>query len=180
MRKGLAVMGMFLVVATLTIRVAPATAGQAAKPALKIGIYDSRGVAIAYARSTEFWESMVKLRADYDRARAEGDSALSKKLGQEGPWMQVRLHQRGFSTAGVGDLLVKVSDALPGVAREAGVVLIVSKWELPYRDASVEVVDVTLRLAKLFKPDEQTLKILGELKDQQPIPFDELSLDPND
>jgi hypothetical protein len=51
MRKGLAVMGVLLAVATLTIRVAPATAGQAAKPAVKIGVYDSRGVAIAYARS---------------------------------------------------------------------------------------------------------------------------------
>jgi hypothetical protein len=41
-------------------------------------------------------------------------------------------------------------------------------------------VDVTLPIARLFKPDEQTLKILGELKDQKPIPFDEIPLDPND
>jgi hypothetical protein len=94
--------------------------------------------------------------------------------------MQVRLHQRGFSTAGAGDLLAKVAGALPGVAREADVVLIVSKWELPCQDASVEAVDVTLPIAKLFKADEQTLKILGELKDQKPIPFDEIPFDAND
>jgi hypothetical protein len=180
MRKRIAVMETCLVAATLAMCVGPAAAAKAAKLPMKIGVYDSRGVAIAYARSPEFRESMVKLRADYDRARAEGDSALLKKLGQEGPWTQVRLHQRGFSTAGAGDLLGKVADALPGVAREAGVVLIVSKWEMPYQDASVEVVDVTLPIAKLFKADEQTLKILGELKDQQPIPFDEVPLDPND
>ena len=51
---------------------------------------------------------------------------------------------------------------------------------MPYQDASVEVVDVTLPIARLFKPDEQTLKILGELKDQKPVPFDEISLDPYD
>ena len=75
--------------------------------------------------------------------------------------------------------MAKVVDALPGIAREAGVVVIVSRWEMPYNDPSVEIVDVTLPIAGLFKPDEQTLKILAELKDQKPIPFDEISLDPN-
>ena len=182
MRRGLAMMGLGLVAATLTVCVGPATAmaEKAAKSPMKIGVYDSRGVAVAYARSPEFGESMARLRADYEQAKAKGDSAQVKKLGQEGLWMQVRLHQRGFSTAGVGDLLAKVAGALPGVAREAGVVLLVSKWEMPYQDASVEVVDVTLPIARLFKPDEQTLQILGELKDQKPVPFDEVPLDGND
>jgi len=173
-------MGLGLVAATLAVCVGPATAEKAAKPRMKIGVYDSRGVAVAYARSAEFGENIARLRADYEQAKAKGDSAQVKKLGQEGLWMQVRLHQRGFSTAGVGDLLAKVAGALPGVAREAGVVLLVSKWEMPYQDASVEVVDVTLPIARLFKPDEQTLQILGELKDQKPVPFDEVPLDAND
>jgi hypothetical protein len=180
MRSGIAVVGMCLVVAVLAVCTSPATVAGPAKPVVKIGVYDSRGVAIAYARSPGFTQSMMKLRADYERARAEGDSALVKKLGQEGPWMQVRLHQRGFSTAGAGDLLAKVADRLPGVAREAGVVLIVSKWEMPFRDASVEVVDVTVPLMKLFQADEQTLKIAGELASQKPISLDELPLDAND
>jgi hypothetical protein len=180
MKKRLAVMEICLVAATLTVCVGPAAAEAAAKPRMKIGVYDSRGIAIAYARSADFGESMARLRADYEQAKAKGDSAQVKKLGQEGPWMQVRLHQRGFSTAGAGDLLAKVADALPGVALEAGVVLIVSRWEMPYQDASVEVVDVTLPIARLYRPDEQTLKILGELKDQKPIPFDEVPLDAND
>lgn len=180
MRKGLAVTGVCLVAAALAALVAPATADKATKAAVKIGVYDSRGVAIAYARSPEFRERMGKLRADYEQAKAKGDSAQVKKLGQEGPWTQVRLHQRGFSTAGAGDLLAKVAGGLPGIAREAGVVLIVSKWEMPYQDASVEIVDVTLPIARLFTPDEQTLKIIGEMKDQKPVPFDEIPLDPND
>jgi hypothetical protein len=155
-------------------------AGRAAKSPMKIGVYDSRGVAIAYARSAEFQQRMAKLRSDHDEAKARDDDKRMKELEQQGAWGQVRLHQQGFSTAGVTSIMAKVVDALPGVAREAGVVLIVSKLEMPYQDASVEVVDVTLPIARLFKPDEQTLKILGELKDQKPIPFDEISLDPND
>jgi len=85
-------MGLGLVAATLTVCVGPATAEKAAKPRMKIGVYDSSGVVIACARSPEFRESM----------------------------------------------------------------------------------------ARLFKPDEQTLKILGELKDQKPVPFDEVPLDGND
>lgn len=185
MRLGLG-FGMCLFAAALAAVAGTASAGAAAKPAAKptvrIGVYDSRGVALAHARSPRegIREAMVKMRADYEQAKARGDSARVKQLGREGPWMQVRLHQRGFSTAGAGDLLAKVADRLPGVAREAGVVLIVSKWELPFHDASVEVVDVTVPLAKLFQPDEETLRILAELASQKPIPFDELPLDAND
>ncbi len=56
--------------------------------------------------------------------------------------------------------------------------LIVAKWDMPYADSSVATVDVTLPIAKLFKPDEQTLKIIEQMKDQPPVPFDELPLDP--
>ena len=183
MRNRLAAPGISPVAALLAILavgVGGAAAAPAAKPAVRIGVYDSRGVAIAYARSAEFRESMTKLRGDYEEAKARGDSAQAKKLEQQGQWTQVRLHQRGFSTAGAGDLLAKVADGLPGVAREAGVVLIVSKWEMPFKNPAVEIVDVTLPIAKLFKPDEETLKGLGEIAGQAPIPFDDLSLDPND
>ncbi len=166
--------------AILAMGVSGAVAAPAAKPSVRIGVYDSRSVAIAYASSAEFQESMTKLRGDFEQAKTKGDSAQVKKLEQQGQWTQVRLHQRGFSTAGVGDLLAKVTDGLPGVAREARVILIVSKWEMPFKDPAVEIVDVTLPVAKLFHPDERTLKILGEIAGQQPIPFDELGLDPND
>jgi hypothetical protein len=180
MKNRIAVIGMCLFAATFAVSAVAATAEETVKQAMKIGTYDSRGIAIAYARSAEFGQQMAKLRSDHAAAKAKGDEKLAKELEQQGQWGQVRLHQRGFSTAGCGDLLAKVADGLPGVAREAGVVLIVSKWEMPYQDASIEVVDLTLPIAKLFKPDEQTLKILGELAANKPIPFDELSLDPND
>jgi hypothetical protein len=157
-----------------------ASAEKATQPAIRIGVYDSRGIAIAYGRSAEFQRQVATMRSDYEAAKARGDDKRMKDLQKEGPWTQVRLHQQAFSTAGVTNIMAKVADSLPGIAREAGVALIVSKWEMPYLGPSVEVVDVTLPIARLFKPDEQTLKILGELKGQKPVPFDELSLDPID
>jgi hypothetical protein len=65
-----------LVAVTLTVCVGPATAEKMAKSTMKIGVYDSRGIAIAYARSPEFGESMARLRADYEQAKAKGDSVL--------------------------------------------------------------------------------------------------------
>lgn len=183
MKDRLAAPGVGSVVALLAILamgVGGAVAAPATKPSVRIGVYDSRGVAIAYARSAGFRESMTRLRGDFEQAKARGDSAQMKTLEQQGQWMQVRLHQRGFSTAGAGDLLARVADGLAGVAREAGVVLIVSKWEMPFKDPAVEIVDVTLPIARLFQPDEQTLQVLGGIAKQPPVPFDELSLDPND
>jgi hypothetical protein len=46
-----------------------------------------------------------------------------------------------------------------------------SKWELAYQNPSLEVVDVTSHLVKIFNPDERTLKILDELSKQPPIPL---------
>ncbi len=180
MKSKLAVAALILAAAFVWTWIGLAAADQPAKPSVRIGVYDSRGVAIAYARSAEFRRSMEKVRSDYEEAKSKKDERRMKELEKEASWMQVRLHQQGFSTAGVSSIMTKVADALAGVAREAGVVLIVSMWEMPYKDASIEVVDLTLPIARLFKPDEQTLKIIGELKNQQPIPFDELALDPSD
>ena len=157
-----------------------AAAEKAAGPALKIGVYDSRVVAIAYARSEPFKQHVAQMFKDLAEAKAKNDTARVKELETEGPAMQVRLHQQGFSTAGVSDIMAKVVDSIPGIARAAGVVLVVSKWEMPYRDPSVEIVDVSLPIAKLFNPDEQTLKIIAGMKDVKPVPFDEISLNPND
>lgn len=158
--------------------VAAGTALGAEKP-IRIGVYDSRAVAVAFGRSPECAQSFQKIRADFDKARADKDEARMKELENAGSWAQIRLHQQGFSTAGVANILAKVKDQLPAVAREAGVVAIVSKWETPYLDPSIEIVDITLPVARLFHPDEQTLEILEEMKSQDPIPFDELPLDPN-
>jgi len=52
----------------------------------------------------------------------------------------------------------------------------VSKWEVVHKNPSIEIVDVTFQLAKLFKPDEKTLKLLEELPNQPPVPLLELLL----
>jgi hypothetical protein len=84
------------------------------------------------------------------------------------------MHEQVFSTGRVDDILKKIEDRLPEIAKEAGVDLIVSKWDLAYRAPGAEVVDVTEALIKLYQPDEKTRKILADMARKPPIPLEEL------
>ncbi len=144
----------------------------------KIGVFDSRAVALAYWRSADGMRELNALHEEYAKAKSANDEKRIKELEQEGPWRQVRMHQQVFSTATAATIVAKVSDKLPAIAQQAGVSAIVSKWEVPYKDASVETVDVTMAMVKLFVPDAQTSKIIEQMSAQPPIPFEKLGLDP--
>jgi len=152
---------------------------QTARPSCRVGVFDSRAVALAWGRSDEGMEVVKQIRAEYDKAKAANDEKRMKEMEQEGQWHQVRMHQLVFSTGPVAFILAKVKDKLPEIARQERVTAIVSKWELPYTEPGTELVDVTLPLVKLFHPSEQVLKWVEEMKNQPPVPFDTLPLDPN-
>ena len=157
---------------------APAPAATTAK--VRLGTYDSRAVALVWGRSPEFHDRIRKLREAFAAAQAAGDTARMRELDRDGMWTQVRLHQRVYSTAGAGDLLASVRDKLPTVARQAGVVAIVSKWEVPYSDDTVELVDVTKAVTALFAPDVMATKYIEDMGPLPPRPLDEIRLDGKD
>lgn len=144
---------------------------QPAPAKVRVGTFDSRAVAIAYARSAMFAPIMKDWRDKYEKAKAEKNEAVIKECEAWGPNYHKLQMLQGFSTASVADIMEKVKESLPKVAQEAGVGMIVSKWELAYSSSSAEIVDVTPHLVKLFNPDNQTLKILEELSKQPPIPL---------
>jgi hypothetical protein len=69
----------------------------------------------------------------------------------------------------VDDILARIADRLPLVAREAGVDVLVSQWTLAYRAPGAELVDVTDRLVAEFHPDEATLELIRELRKREPL-----------
>lgn len=95
---------------------------------LQIGTFDSRAIAVAYARSEGFEQQLRDLREKYNKAKEEGNETLVKELEPLGPNMQHVMHQQAFSIASVTDILENVKDDLPKIAQEAGVDIIVSKW----------------------------------------------------
>lgn len=142
----------------------------------RVGAFDSRAIAIAYARSDLHAPYMRSLKEKYEKAKAEKNEKVIKECEAEGPAQQQILHQQGFSIASVADILEKVKDDLPKIAQEAGVDIIVSKWEVVHKNPSIEIVDVTSHLVKLFNPDEMTLKTIEGIQKQPPIPLLELLL----
>jgi hypothetical protein len=148
--------------------------GAEPKPAkLRVGTFDSRAVAIAYARSADFGRQIRKLKVDRDKAKADGDEKKARELEEQGQSRQQLLHMQGFSTASVNDMLEHMKDKLPDIAKQAGVALIVSKWDIPYKSPDAELVDITDLMVKPFASDEQTQKIIRELKNHDPISLEE-------
>jgi hypothetical protein len=147
---------------------------QPAPTKIRVGTYDSRIVALAYHRSALVAPSRQSLMDKMEKAKAEKNEKLMQELEAEVVTDHYYDMLQVFCQLPIGDILEKVKDKLPQVAQEAGVVMIVSQWEVMHKTPSVEIVDITSSLAKLFNPDEQTLKFIEGTKQQLPIPLLEL------
>ena len=156
-------------------RQADRTGAAPANDRVRIGTYDSRAVAIAYARSKPFLQRTSDLHAQHQRATEAGDQKAAGRLAKEGQELQVRMHLQGFSNAPVDEILAQVRDQLPEVAQRRGLIAIVPSTDFR-DDARVEVVDVTDDLVSLFDPDAQTQKIITDLKKQPPLPIEQVAL----
>jgi len=140
---------------------------------LRIGVYDPRAIAVAYAHS-ELWAKILQEhKAAYDAAKAAGDQKRVKGIGAWGESNQIRLHLQAFGGAPVDDCLDKVRDRLPQVAQTAGVQVIARKAD--YAGTDVEIVDVTDDLVQLFNPNAKTLKNIEGLKKQPPVPLEKVA-----
>jgi hypothetical protein len=146
-------------------------------PAVVVGTFDSRAVAIAYIRSETRSEELRALHAELARAKAAGDAERVAELEALGPALQKRAHEQGFGSAPVDDIIAQIEDRLPGIADAAGVDVIVSKWALTYRRPHAKLVDVTDEIAAAFHPDAETLEIIRDVLKTEPIPLDQLDHD---
>jgi len=145
----------------------------------RIGTFDSRCVAIAYGR-TDFLKNISDLRKEHEKAKTEGNEEKVKELEKLGPNLQFIMHQQGFSTGSVINIMEKIKDKLPAIAENNNVKLILSKWELFYHDETTELVDITDQIVNLFNPDEQSRNIVEEIKKMEPVPIEQISYDLNE
>lgn len=143
-------------------------------PPLKVGIYDSRAVAVAAVNSTLGSKPVEKAMAEYEKARQAKDEKKMAEIKSKMGARQRRQHEQGFSTASVMNWMALIQDRLPEVAKRAGVQMIVSKWELAWLGDGVEKVDVTDELIQAFGPSEKGAKWASQIQAKPPIPLDEL------
>lgn len=147
--------------------------GGAAKPRMRIGTYDSRAIAVAYARSDMFGGIIGPMHRQRKDAEAAGDQKLMNELDAKGAAMQARLHLQTFSTAPVDEILDQVRDRLAAVAKQKNVVVITRRAD--YHEALIEAIDITDDLVSLFEPDEKTLKVIADVRRQEPLAIEEVA-----
>jgi hypothetical protein len=160
------VMGLTLLVSAAA-PVPTATSAEEDPPVVRVGTYDSRAIAVAYARSAHLAAVHADLVQRRSEAEARGDEALVREIEARGGALQLRLRLQGFSTAPVDDLLDAVRDRLPEVARGAGVAAILRSVD--FHEPSVEIVDVTDALVRLFDPDAGVLSLVAEVRSSAPL-----------
>jgi hypothetical protein len=142
---------------------------------LRIGIYDSRAIAIAFAAS-EFNPVAEKMAA-HDKAKAAGDKEKVKELEAWGEKHQRQLHFQGFGRVPVDDLLKPVKDQVARIAADQHLAAVTMGCD--FTSDAVELVDITDDLVKLFKPTDRTLDHIRMIRKEKPIPLVELDKAPS-
>lgn len=141
----------------------------------RIGVYDSRSIAVAWA-GTETHNTLLKsLQAEWQQAKAAGDQKRVEEVEAEAEAQQRLLHMQAFSTAPVDDILAYIEDSLPQIQQEASVTMLVSKWdsETLAKYPSAELVDVTMVLVDALQPNERQRQHAIGIQTQDPIPLEE-------
>jgi len=141
---------------------------------VRVGTFDSRAIAIAYYSSEAHDDYVENLIAERKKAKEAGDEERAKELEKEGGTSQELAHKQGFSTYPVDDILEKIKDKIPEIAKKAGVDVIVSKWNLTFQRKGIKFIDVTEALVKCFNPDFDMLEMLKEIEKQPPVSLKEM------
>ncbi len=141
---------------------------QDAARAVRVGIYDNRAIAVAFAASK--YNPVAEKMKEYNAAKEAGNTDRVRELEAWGQKLQRQLHRQGFSRVPVDDLLAHVKDQLPEVAEKMKIDVIV--WQCDFASPGTEIVDVTSELVQLFHPTEKTLRTIGDLLPKPPIELD--------
>lgn len=144
----------------------------------RIGIYDSRAIAIAFVGSEVYrataGRKLAGMMKKYNKAKAEGDKQKIKELKKRGKAQQALLHKQAFSTASIENILKHITDRLQKIKKQTGVDMIVSKWDTQTlaKHKSAEQVDITMFLVEAFKPNDRQLKCAKNILKKPPVALD--------
>ena len=141
----------------------------------RIGVYDSRLIAYASFWTEAHQRKLNDLIKEARAARTIGETNRCREIEATLRQERERSHLQVFSTASVDDILAGMKDRVATVRQEAGVSLLVSRWDeetlKQYRAA--RQVDVTDQLLRQFQLTEKQRKVIEEVRRQPPLPLRE-------
>ncbi len=141
---------------------------------LKVGTFDSRLVAFAYYRSDVFMTEINNLKLKHKEATEAGDTEIASGYQAKGEKMQDLGHKQVFGTMDIDELLEEHKKDIQKIAKEAGVDIVISKWDILCLPENAEFTDLTEELMKIFNSDEKFLTDAMQLKNTEPVPMKEL------
>lgn len=140
----------------------------AARPGVvRIGTYDSRAVALAWARSASHQRMIAAMASEAADSRRGGNIPRAEEIEQQLKQRQFMLHAVTFSNAPPTEALRSLQPHLEEVARKHGLVAIVDA--LDYRAQDIQTVDLTETLVDRFEPTAETRKLAHEMRNRRVI-----------
>ena len=135
----------------------------------KIGTFDSRAVAIAYYNSKNFKNTMESIMSEMKTAKEKGDKKAIAKIEREKSLRQAMMHEQGFGKGSINNIIDMVKEKIAVLAKNENLTTIVSKWEVVYSRADVELVDITEKIVDFFEPNERMKEMTKEVLKSEPI-----------
>ncbi len=149
----------------------PASAPACSPARIRVGVYDSRAVALAYCGGQRHEAEIARLDQVLKAARESGDAGSIRKADRAVWEARMRLHRQGFSTHPVDDILDGMPEDLERIRREAGVGVLVSRWDRRGLRSckNAEQVDVTEQLVQTLTTVERKRRQAMEITRRRPI-----------
>ena len=144
---------------------------QNSNPAVRIGTYDNRAIAIAWASSK--YNPVGEKVKELEAAKKANDTKKIAELEAWGPAHQRLLHFQGFGRVPVSELLEPVQPKIQELMKERGLSAVAMQCDALAE--GVETVDLTMDLVKLFDPNEKTLDWAEQVKAHDPLSLIELA-----
>ncbi|MEZ5196127.1 MAG: hypothetical protein R2764_06930 [Bacteroidales bacterium] len=167
-------LSIFFSAAILIISLSSCQKVEKADDLIRVGIYDTRVIALVYYRSEAHMEYINQLKKERNEAEKAGDEEKVALLERKGPGLQELAHKQGFSTLPIPGLLEKIHDSLPSIAKRLNLDVIMNKWEIAYQAEEVKLVDVTKEMIGFFNPSEETYRIVDQMAEVDPVPLVEI------
>jgi hypothetical protein len=119
----------------------PAKPPASSHAASRVGVFERAPVLVAYYQSPVHAARLARLEQERDEALARGDRDAAAAVEARGAREQELAHARLAGEAPLGEVLAAIESALPRIASEARVDVIVERplWRAP----RCELVDVT-------------------------------------
>ena len=138
----------------------------------RVGLYDSRALAVAYCDSDGHKDQERRLKEALEKARQSGKADQIRQADRALWEARKRMHRQAFSTYPVDDILRQYPDEVDRIKREENLTALISRWDAKMMDRHrhAERVDITERLVHLLTTDERRRLRAMQIINTKPIP----------